>query len=508
MLVQSGTGLQSLATPSPVAEVASRPDDLWRLVTAPGTVRFDVPRSSAARHRLAQQVRALPAGSGVVLTAAAVGARRRCRGFAREAGIELLREYVAIPTLEPPTCYVEDSASVLRYFLTRLVTLPRGGAVRTAALAAIQNLTRYFFPAGLLGWAAPARIALGRVGPGSAASADETGSLLDMSGMQTLFIALSKDPNAKVSVLLIPRGRTQPTLAVKLPTTAAAEATIAAERAVLIDLHFRLPGPILATIPRPRVLQEVRGRPSLVTTALPGSPMTTRYHAWRHLASPEAVRADFLAVERWLAKFQGASAAERMPIDMEGGATEVLRRRFAGDPRLDDVLARLNAVHARLRASSSPRTAVHGDFWFGNLLLLGGDISGVIDWEAGATRGEPLRDIVRFALSYALYLDRHTRAGRRVAGHRGLQAGPWGSGIAWAMDGEGWFPDVAREFVRDGLKRLGADPACWREAMLAGLAEVAATADHPDFARRHFELFDRLSESQGTGSRNNTVSAA
>ena len=524
MLVQHGSSLEGLVAPlqvadpstSQAAETASRPDELWRLVTAPGTVRFDVPRSSAGRHRLAAQVRALPAGAGVVLTSGALGARRRFRGFARDAGIELLREYVGIPSLDPPTCYVEDSPSALRYFLTQLVTLPRGGAVMTAALAAIQNMTRYFFPAGLLRSAAPARIALGRVRPGVTAptgdrvapAVNEGSSLLDMPGMQTLFIALSKDPNAKVSVLLIPRGRTQPTLAVKLPTTVGAEATIAAERAVLIDLHFRLPGPILESIPRPRVLQEVRGRPSLVTTALPGSPMTTRYHAWRHLATPAAVRADFLAVQTWLAKFQTASAAERAPIDMDGGTTDTLRMRFAGEPRLDWLLFRLNAVHARLRASTTPRTAVHGDFWFGNLLLVGGEISGVIDWESGSTRGEPVRDIVRFALSYALYLDRHTRAGHRVAGHPGLRAGPWGCGIAWAFDGEGWFPDVVREFVQDGLKRLGADPECWREAMLAGVAEVAATADHPDFARRHFELFDRLSDSQGAASRNNTVSAA
>src|SRR6266571_5238425 len=471
MLVQHGSSLEGLVAPlqvadpstSQAAETASRPDELWRLVTAPGTVRFDVPRSSAGRHRLAAQVRALPAGAGVVLTSAALGARRRFRGFARDAGIELLREYVGIPSLDPPTCYVEDSPSALRYFLTQLVTLPRGGAVMTAALAAIQNMTRYFFPAGLLRSAAPARIALGRVRPGvTAPTGDRVG----------------------------------------------AEATIAAERAVLIDLHFRLPGPILDSIPRPRVLQEVRGRPSLVTTALPGSPMTTRYHAWRHLATPAAVRADFLAVQTWLAKFQTASAAERAPIDMDGGTTDTLRMRFAGEPRLDWLLFRLNAVHARLRASTTPRTAVHGDFWFGNLLLVGGEISGVIDWESGATRGEPVRDIVRFAISYALYLDRHTRAGHRVAGHPGLRAGPWGCGIAWAFDGEGWFPEVVREFVQDGLKRLGADPDCWREAMLAGLAEVAATADHPDFARRHFELFDRLSDSQGAASRNNTVSAA
>jgi hypothetical protein len=32
----------------------------------------------------------------------------------------------------------------------------------------------------------------------------------------------------------------------------------------------------------------------------------------------------------------------------------------------------------------------------------------------------------------------------------------------------------------------------WRDALLAGLAEVAATADHPDFAARHRDLVLQL----------------
>jgi aminoglycoside phosphotransferase (APT) family kinase protein len=177
---------------------------------------------------------------------------------------------------------------------------------------------------------------------------------------------------------------------------------------------------------------------------------------------------------------------------MDGGTTELLRRRFAGDPLLDERLARLSDIHSRLRSITTPRTAVHGDFWFGNVLMAGQQISGVIDWEGGAASGEPVRDLVRFALSYALYLDRHTRPGHRVARHRGLRAGEWGAGITWSFEGEGWFPDLVRGFVRGGLARLGADQRVWREAMLAGLAEVAATADHLDFAAMHWELFDRL----------------
>ena len=65
--------------------------------------------------------------------------------------------------------------------------------------------------------------------------------------------------------------------------------------------------------------------------------------------------------------------------------------------------------------------------------------------------------------------------------------------VEYAIDGEGWFPDLFREFLRNGLARLGADPERWRDAALAGLAEIAATADHLDFARLHWQMFIRMS---------------
>jgi hypothetical protein len=149
-------------------------------------------------------------------------------------------------------------------------------------------------------------------------------------------------------------------------------------------------------------------------------------------------------------------------------------------------------VHARLSESRVPRTVVHGDFWAGNILVSNGRVSGVVDWEAATVSGEPVRDLVRFANMFALYLDRGVRRGRPVAGHPGLCADEWGAGIAYALYGEGWFPSLYRSFLQDGLAHLGVDPARWRDAGLAGIAEVAALTDHDDFARLHLELFRRL----------------
>ena len=116
----------------------------------------------------------------------------------------------------------------------------------------------------------------------------------------------------------------------------------------------------------------------------------------------------------------------------------------------------------------------------------------MVDWEAGALAGEPLRDVVRFVLSYALYLDRHTRAGPAVPGHPGLRAGRFGAGVGAALSGRGWFAALAGEFVATALARLGGPAGAWRDALLAGVAEVAATADHPDFAAAHLDLLAEL----------------
>lgn len=474
----------------------------WRLVTSPAALQLDLPVSSQMRRELQRQVRNLPAGTSVIMCSTALGSRWRCRRFARHAGIEVLREYVAIPSAAPPTCYVEETPLALRYFFTEVSALPGGGAAISALLAAAKKAARFVFPSALIGALAPTRIVVGRIPlPASVGHAKGAGprmlgaaDLLDMPGMNTIVLALSKDPNAKLTVLLLPRGGTRPTLAVKVPTTAAAEANIAAERGVLLELKVRLPATILTTIPKTSDLLDQEGRPMLVTTALPGSPMSTRYHGWRHVATPSAVQADFRMVEAWLARFQSATSGPSMPIDMDGGTTEALRRRFANDPSLARVLARLSAIYARLERTTTPRTAVHGDFWFGNLLVVGDEISGVIDWEAGSACGEPVRDLVRFATTYALYLDRHSPAGGRVAGHSGLRSGVWGSGVEFAVYGKGWFPELFSKFMRDGLSRLGADPDCWREVTLAGLAEVSATADHDAFARLHWQLFARLSD--------------
>lgn len=316
--------------------------------------------------------------------------------------------------------------------------------------------------------------------------------LVESSGLQSLVIGTSKDPNAKVTVLLVSPASGRPVLAAKAPTTEQAARAVQAEARMLAHLRELRAPLLLETSPRLVEVADYEGRPALVMSALPGTPMTTSYLRGRHTSSRARVSADFAAVGAWLAALQGQTAGEPAPIDMDGGVLERLRARFGDDERTGADLERLAGVYARLRASTTPRTVVHGDLWVGNVLLTAGRVSGVVDWEAGVPRGEPVRDLVRFPLMYALYLDRRARAGGRVAGHPGLRATRWGAGVEYALDGTGWFPELFRAFLRDGLARLGASPIAWRDAVIAGLAEAAAYMDDLDFAGLQLELLRRV----------------
>jgi aminoglycoside phosphotransferase (APT) family kinase protein len=311
------------------------------------------------------------------------------------------------------------------------------------------------------------------------------------SGLRSLVVCASKNPNAKIIVLLVSAADGRPALAVKVPTTDAAARAVEAEARVLLELHALGPG-LSQTIPRVVDVVEFDGRAGMVMTAVEGLPMKTSYLRWRHTARSATVAADFAAIEGWVSQFQRQTAGQIRPLDMDAGVKARLATRFSDNEGLSDDLDRLSQIYATLRRSAVPRTAVHGDLWVGNVLLSGGGVSGVVDWESGASSGEPVRDLVRFALMYALFLDRRTRSGRRVPGHRVLRAGDWGAGVTYAFYGSGWFPELFRRFLRDGLARLGASPEGWRDAALAGIAEVAAFSDHDGFARLHLELFRRL----------------
>jgi Phosphotransferase enzyme family len=320
-------------------------------------------------------------------------------------------------------------------------------------------------------------------------------AFVERSHMRSLVLGTSKDPNAKITILLLPPGADRPVLAVKVPTTDAAARAVDREGRMLVELRRRCGRRLLRTIPRVVDLLEFNGRHALVVTAVPGVPMSATYLRWRHTARRRAVAADFAIAGGWIAALQSETARDPEPLDMGKDMAGILADRYADEPRIGPSIARLESIRERLRTDRTPRAAVHGDFWFGNLLTDSGRVTGVVDWELGIVSDEPVRDLVRFPLMYALYLDRQATPGLSVAGHHGLRRSSWGAGVAHAIDGSGWFPDLVRGFIQAGLHRLGASPEAWRDAALAGIAEVAATTDDPEFGRLHLGLFQRIAGS-------------
>lgn len=333
---------------------------------------------------------------------------------------------------------------------------------------------------------------LGPPGPRAQPRHPDLRTLLCSPGSRVVLLDGSRDPNSGVIMLLTAPGSTEPHLAVKVATTPAAAAVIEREARLLVALRGRQLPRTDRTVPRHAGVFDADGMLAFATSVVPGVPMRTSYHAFGHLTRPSAVRGDFAAARDWLKALHADSMAAAAPIALLDGVAARIAARWPDDARAVTVAERLGPLAARLSSAGTPRTVVHGDFWVGNLLVSRDAVTGVVDWAGAELSGEPLRDVVRFALSYSLYLDRHTRPGRPVRGHPGLRADAWGAGISYGMSGQGWYGQVVRGFVQDALVRLGAPAGLWRDALLAGLAEIAVTADHPDFAARHRDLLLRL----------------
>lgn len=305
-----------------------------------------------------------------------------------------------------------------------------------------------------------------------------------------IVVATSKDPNAKITFLLLDRDG-HPTRVIKAPTTDLAAEAVEAEGRLLLALA-EMGGGLQGCIPRVLDVIDYRGRPALVTSALPGVALGLLYHRWRHTSRKASVAKDFEAVGEWIGRFQTASSDTAVTTDADLIPHVILRYGSRGG--LDELLSRYRRIRDRIGPRRTVSCAEHGDLWFGNVLMSGSSVSGVVDWEAGRLAGDPLRDVVRFALTYALYLDRHTRSGGTVSGHPGLRRGSWGAGVSYLIEGRGWFPALVGAFVREHCRRLGVSPVLWRDALLIGLVDVAATADDHTFGAKHLELFARLTD--------------
>lgn len=325
-------------------------------------------------------------------------------------------------------------------------------------------------------------------------------TLLGRPDARGVLISASRDPDAKLTFVItgrdqaaaegrVPSGER---LAVKIPTTAAAGEAVDREGRMLVEIRRLGLGPLASTVPRYVESLTADDRPVLVSTAVPGTPMSVGYHRWSHTLRPAAVRRDVDAAFGWLAAFQAATTRGSSPTDWPQRVLDAVGGRWDGHPALPAAADRLEAARDHLAVHRCPTTAVHGDFWFGNVMVQGGAVTGVVDWENASPAGCALRDPARFVLSYALYLDRHTREGGRVLGHPGLTRTGFGPGLRYALCGSGWLPRLLQDSLARRLLRLGLPPSLWYDVALTGLGEVAASANSDEFGAGHLEVLATL----------------
>lgn len=387
------------------------------------------------------------------------------------------RRFVALPSRRRFLVLAEDDPCVLRYVRTALLAVPPRSSLPGWVFTAARQALR--LP---VSWRLAPHV---RTPPGGA---HPLGGLTE--GHRLLVLRHSHDPDARILLLLFAPGERWPSQAVKVPTEPAGTARLLREADRLREIDTLPLGWLRETVPQVRT---VATGPALVTTAVPGTPMLVGYHRYGHTRRPAAVRADFAAAGAWLARLQAATAAGFAPLDVAPGVPEALRQCLSARPDGGkSVQDQLSALRDRLRRHHAPRTAVHGDFWPGNLLTEHGAITGVVDWERAAPEGSPVRDLARFALAYSSYLDRHTRPGRPVRGHPGLLAGRPAAAITYALHGDGWYPRLVGDFLDTGFHRLGVSPSCARDAVLAEIAALAAEASDRAFAEQQVRVFEQL----------------
>jgi hypothetical protein len=140
--------------------------DRWcenrRAVTPAGSFAAHLRLLRRGRRRLVRAARALPPGTPVVLSAPAPMAAGRCRRFASRAGIEILHEYIALPSAASPAYLVEDSPASSALFVQAILVPPPRSIWSAPAEMALMHARRRADPGRLLRTLAPGRIVVGR----------------------------------------------------------------------------------------------------------------------------------------------------------------------------------------------------------------------------------------------------------------------------------------------------------------------------------------------------------
>ena len=188
--------------------------------------------------------------------------------------------------------------------------------------------------------AAPGR--LSPAGTGARPGDPDLRTLLSAPGSRVILLDGSRDPNSGVTLLVTEPGSAEPQLAVKIATTAAAAEVVAREARLLAELGGQPLPQVGPTLPRHLGTFDADGMLASVSSVVPGVPMRTRYHEFRHLAQPDSVRGDFAVARDWLTALHADTMTETAPIALLDGIAGQIAARWPDDPRTPDLAGRSN----------------------------------------------------------------------------------------------------------------------------------------------------------------------
>ena len=141
--------------------LAQAVSEKWRPALPADSSCYAVPINRHGRRRLAGELLGLPAGSRVVLYDHWPGSRRRCRAVASRGGVQLFREYVALPTLSSAGVLVEDDDAVASYVASRFGSVPPAAGLRARLLVWLVPLAGRILAGRWRGLAFGGRVVIG-----------------------------------------------------------------------------------------------------------------------------------------------------------------------------------------------------------------------------------------------------------------------------------------------------------------------------------------------------------
>ncbi len=275
------------------------------------------------------------------------------------------------------------------------------------------------------------------------------------------------------TLLLTSAGAGGPRLAARIPVTRTAEIAVEREARMLVEVRRLELGRLRATVPRFVQLCEQDGRVVLIASAVPGRDLVGAFCGALPVSHRRCRTVELDAAGTWLARFQEATARGPAPLDLLPhelvDRLDRLARENGGSRDARTVADRARRVQELLAAHEAPRSAVHGNFRADQVLVdtRACAVSGVLGWRRAMTRGEPLTDLGRFAVTHP--------------GHPSSRLAVPGASV---LTGGGPWAQELRRFLSDGLVRLGLPGSLWRPVAWAATAVQLAEGDTAREPRR------------------------